>query len=142
MTATLFGLALLTYAARIYIRSFVLKEFFAEDGLLLFAVICLCIVTGLDLSDTHHLYDSVAVIFQGPDSMLLINIVTSALWWCVIFPAKLAFLFFFRRLILHLPRLYMWWWCALAIMLLSWAASTVADVLRGPYVTTQQGLCR
>ena len=154
MTATLFGLALLTYAARTYIRTFVVRQFFAEDGLLLFAVICLCVVTGLDLSDAQHLYDSLAVILHGPDLALLIetlgeipeisrrNNAASALWWCVIFPAKLALLFFLRRLIVRSPRLYMWWWWALAITLVSWVVSTVADMLTCPYVSTQQVLCR
>ena len=68
MTATLFGLALLTYAARTYIRTFILRQFFAEDGLLLFAVICLCVVTGLDLKDAQIWYDSLAAVnLRGPD---------------------------------------------------------------------------
>ena len=73
VTATLFGLALLTYAARTYIRTFVVRQFFVEDGLLLFAIICLCVVTGLDLSNNQHLYDSLAVILHGLDLAILIK---------------------------------------------------------------------
>lgn len=149
MTATLFGLALLTYAARTYIRTFIVRQVFVEDGLLLFAVICLCVVTVLDLKDTQLLYDS-----HGPDLALLMRTLAEipetarrtkaapVLWWCVVFPAKLAFLFFFRRLIVRLPTLYMWWWCALAITLLSWVASTIAEILICSSVSLHLALCR
>ena len=154
VTATLFGLALLTYAIRAYIRTFVVRQFLVEDGLLLFAIIGLCVVTGLNLSNMQQLYDSLAVILHGPDLALLIktlaeiphisrrNNAVSVLWWFVLFPAKLAFLFFFRRLIVRSPRLYMWWWWALAITLLSWAASMVVSILACPYVSTTQVRCK
>ena len=154
VTATLFGLALLTYAARFYIRTVILRQFFAEDGLLLFSVICLIVDTGLSLSITQPVYDALSVILHGPDLTLLTktlgglpeiarqNNAVGVLGWCTIFSAKLAFLFFFRRLIIHSPSLYMWWWWALAITLLSWVASTVAIIITCPYVSTQQVLCR
>ncbi|KAL8906158.1 MAG: hypothetical protein Q9207_002191 [Kuettlingeria erythrocarpa] len=110
-TGALFGIALIAYAARTYIRTFVVKQFLVEDGLLLFAVVCLCGTTGLAFRNMPSLYNILAVILHGPDLQRLVetlheipeiskrNNAAATLWWAVIYPVKLAFLFFFRRLI-------------------------------------------
>ena len=38
------------------------------------------------------------------------------LWWLVIFSVKLAYLVFFRKLVLHLRALTIWWWCVITFM--------------------------
>ncbi|KAI4136964.1 MAG: hypothetical protein LQ341_005353 [Variospora aurantia] len=130
---------LMAYAARTYIRTFVVKQFLVEDALLLLAVVCLCGSTALAFSNMHSLYNILAVILHGPDLGQLVdtlnqipevskrNNAASTLWWCVIYPVKLAFLFFFRRLIVRLPKLYMWWWLALPITVLAWAGALIAE---------------
>lgn len=131
-----------------------IKQFFVEDGLLLFAMASLCATTGLAITNMQDLYNSLAAILQGPNLEILLeslhripiitrrNNAASILWWCVIFPIKLAFLFFFRRLIIRLPRMYVWWWCGLAFTILSWAAATVADMLTCPWTNVEQVLCK
>ncbi|KAI4155734.1 MAG: hypothetical protein L6R39_001186 [Caloplaca ligustica] len=153
ISGALFGVAILTYGARCYIRTFVVKQFLVDDALLLFAVICLCVTTGLDLDNVQSLYDSLAVILHGPDMNLLLktldqiprisrhNNAAATLWWCVIYPVKLAFLFFFRRLIVRLPKLYVWWWWVLGITVLSWIGATVADWLTCPFTAVEKVLC-
>lgn len=123
-----------------------------EDALLLFAVICLCGTTGLALSNMQSLYNSLAVILHGPDLGLLLdtlnhipeiskrNNAAATLWWCVIYPVKLAFLFFFRRLIIRLRGVYLWWWWALAFTLLAWIGATVADWLTCPFTNATKVL--
>lgn len=147
------GIALMAYAARNYIRTFVVKQFLVEDALLLFAVVSLCGSTVLAFSNMHSLYNILAVILHGPDLGQLLdtlnqipevskrNNAASTLWWCVIYPVKLAFLFFFRRLIVRLPKLYMWWWLALPITMLAWAGALIAGWLTCPYTKIDEVLC-
>lgn len=153
ITGALFGMALIAYAARTCIRTLVVKQFLVEDALLLLAVVCLCGTTGLAFSNMHSLYNTLAVILHGPDLTQLVdtlnqipeiskrNNAAATLWWSVIYPVKLAFLFFFRRLIVRLPRLYIWWWVALPLTVLAWAGALVADWLTCPYTTIDRVLC-
>ncbi|KAI4114115.1 MAG: hypothetical protein LQ345_005051 [Seirophora villosa] len=152
ITGALFGMALIAYAARTCIRTLVVKQFLVEDALLLLAVVCLCGTTGLAFSNMHSLYNTLAVILHGPDLTQLVdtlnqipeiskrNNAAATLWWSVIYPVKLAFLFFFRRLIVRLPRLYIWWWVALPLTVLAWAGALVADWLTCPYTTIDRVL--
>ena len=127
MTGTLFGLAVLTAIARAYIRARVLKQLAIEDGLLLFAVICLCATTILSYATLPDLYSALDVIVSGSGTQLgnlLGKVLTDfkeedaavTLWWLVIFLVKLAYLFFFRKLIVRVRALNIWWWCVIAFM--------------------------
>lgn len=121
MTGALFGLAIITYITHAYIRARIVKKFAIEDALLLFAVICLCGSTGVHLANVQGLYDGINVLIHSdlnslnkvlenlPKNSRLSN-TAATLWWFVIFPVKLAYLFFFRRLILRLRNLQIWWW--------------------------------
>lgn len=109
-----------------------------EDTLLAFAVLCLCATTVLSYLAVDYLYDALDVILLkgGQDlgkllaevpKMTRISEAAACLWWMVIFPVKLAYLFFFRRLIVHLRALYIWWWCVFVF--------TVCYIPRGKHPT-------
>ena len=154
MTGVLFGLAIIIYATRTYIRARIVKQFSTEDVLLLFAVICLCAVTGLAYSSIHNLYDSLAVILHGVESGLLFNLLeeipktskennaATTLWWLIIFPVKLAYLFFFRRLISRVRELNIWWWCVIGFTVPAGLVCIAASWLTCPYFTIQKVLCK
>ena len=124
-----------------------------EDALLLFAVVCLCVTTALAYSDMQDQYNIVAAILHSASFDLLNGLLdriptmaklqnaVSMLWWCVLFPVKMAFLFFFRRLILRWRNLYMWWWCAIVLTVSALAVSVTAIWLTCPYFTLQGMLC-
>ena len=145
---------MIAFACRIYIRTFVVRQFYTEDGLILFAVLALCSTTGLAISNLISLYESLAVILHGPNLSLLAktldkipeisrrNNAAAMLWWCVIYPVKLAFLFLFRRLVVRLPKVYSWWWWASAITMLSWAGSIASDWTTCPFTTVEQVLSK
>ena len=145
---------MIAFASRTYIRIFVVRQFYTEDALILFAVLALCSTTGLAISNLISLYESLAVILHGPNLSLLANSLdkipdisrrnnaAAMLWWCVIYPVKLAFLFFFRRLIVRLPKVYSWWWWASAITILSWVGSVASDWTTCPFTTVKQVLSK
>ena len=150
----LFGLAIITHATRTYIRARILKQFSTEDVFLLFAVICLCCSTGLAYSAMQNLYDSLAVILHGGQSGLIFSILDhlpetsketnaeTTLWWLVIFPVKLAYLFFFRRLISRLRDLNTWWWCVIVFTVPAGLISIAVCWLTCPYFTIKGVLCK
>lgn len=127
MTGALFGLAILAAIARAYIRARILKQIAIEDGILLFAILCLSATTVLHYVTTSYLYIALRTTTLSPgsqleDSLRGITIDTKKeyaigiLWWLVIFSVKLAYLVFFRKLVLHLRALTIWWWCVIAFM--------------------------
>lgn len=65
----------------------------------------------------------------------------STLWWFVIFPVKLSYLFFFRRLILRLRNLKIWWWCVVPFTIAAGLACLAASWLTCPYFTLQGVMC-
>lgn len=149
----MFGVAIITYIAHAYIRARIQKQFGIEDALLLFAVICLCGATGLAFSVVQGHYDSIQVILHT-DFDLLVNVLdkipkiaklsnsASTLWWFVIFPVKLAYLFFFRRLILRLPSLKRWWWCVVVFTIPAGLACLAASWLTCPHFTIEGVMCK
>lgn len=149
----MFGLAIITYVIRTYIRTRVLNQFFTEDALLSFAVVCLCTTTALAYTNMQNQYDALAAILHNAGFNALLDLLdtiprilkmenaASMLWWCVIFPVKLAFLFFFRRLIIRWRKLYIWWWCAMASTVIALAVSVTVDWLTCPYMTLDGVIC-
>ena len=140
-----------TYAIRTYVRIRI-KQFSAEDYLLLLAALCLTAATGLTYATMPYQYNSLQVILEGDyssHSKLLGKVPqiskeensAACLWWFVIFPVKLAYLIFFRRLIIHQRFLKMWWRFSVVFTVLAGIACLVADWLTCPYFTTQQVLC-
>jgi hypothetical protein len=83
-------------------------------------------------------YDSVQVIFNADLDLLLHTIgefqwflemsnAVATLWWCVVFTVKLAYLFFFRRLVVRLRNLEIWWWFVVTFTIAGWVASLVSS---------------
>ena len=152
MTGTLFGIAIITYIIHAYIRARIQKQFGIEDALLLFAVICLCGTTGVAFATLQGDYDSIQVILHAELDLLLdvldkvpkiakMSNAASTLWWFVIFPVKLAYLFFFRRLIVRLRNLKIWWWCVVPFTIAAGLASLTASWLTCPYFTLEGVMC-
>lgn len=145
----MFGLAIITYITHAYIRARLQKQFGAEDALLLFAVICLCGATGLAFSTVQGHYDVVIAIWHVeldrlfdvldnvPMASKLSNAATT-LWWFVIFPVKLAYLFFFRRLILRLRNLKIWWWCVVMFTIPAGLVCVAVSWLTCPHFTLEK----
>lgn len=127
VTGALFGVAVITAIGRTYIRARILKQWGIEDGLLAFAVVCLCGTITLSYLTVDYSYNAVDAILLGagnsPGALLAqvplmtkVSDAAGALWWLVIFSVKLAYLFFFRRLIIRVHGLNRWWWCVMVFM--------------------------
>ncbi len=154
MTGTLFALAIITYAIRTYIRARILRQFSTEDVLLMLAVLCLIGTTALAYSTMQGHYGLLAVVPHVGGSGLLFKLfakipeiskksnAASTLWWFVLFPVKLAYLFFFRRLSGHLRGLTIWWWCVVPFTIAAGLVSVVASWLTCPYFTVEGLLCK
>lgn len=99
-------------------------------------------------------YDALAVILHGAQSSSLFPLLDElpkisresaseyTLWWFVIFPVKLAYLFFFRRLISRLQGLNIWWWCVTVLTVLMGLVCVAAVWITCPYFTTEGVLCK
>lgn len=128
VTGTLFGLAIISYLCRLYIQLYVFKRFPTEDWVLLFAVIVLIGTTILFYVTLPNLYNALRVVLEGAGSSLLLKVLEeiptesreanamSTLWWFVLFPVKIAYLIFFKKLISRLKHLTRYWWFVLAFM--------------------------
>ena len=150
----MFGLAIIAFVIRSYIRIRIYKKVFVEDFLLLFAVVCLCVATALAYVTLPGQYASLQVILHGFDNGLAFGLlgkipevskeenVASTIWWLVIFPVKLAFLFFFRRLISRMRGLNLWWWCSTAFTVIAGLVCVVANWLTCPYFSIAGVLCK
>lgn len=153
VTGALFGLAIITYGIRTYIRACILKQFSAEDVVLLLGVVCLCGATSLAYLTMNYHYDVLAVILQSRKAELLFDLVetiptiakeenaASTLWWFVIFPVKLAYLLFFRRLISRVHNLNIWWWIVVIFTVAAGCTCLAASWLTCPYFTIEEVLC-
>jgi hypothetical protein len=162
VTGFLFGLALITYLTRAYIRARILKQFSIEDFLLLFAIVCLIATTGLGFATLQDQYDAqnLQIILNDPNSNQLYELIdeipnidhdiraaktenaAGTLWWFVIFPVKLAYLFFFRRLIFRIYRLNVWWWFVVCFTIPAGFTCVAAAWLTCPYFTLEGVLCK
>jgi len=92
-------------------------------------------------------YNSLAVILNGAEGGLIFSLLdelpeiskesnaVATLWWFVIVPVKLAYLFFFRRLISRLRDLNIWWWCVIIFTVPAGLACVAASWLTCPYFT-------
>ncbi|MCJ1283686.1 hypothetical protein MMC26_003017 [Xylographa opegraphella] len=92
-------------------------------------------------------YDSLAVILNGVEGGLIFTLLNelpeiskeenaaATIWWFVIVPVKIAYLFFFRRLISRLRDLNIWWWCVIVFTVTAGLACVAASWLTCPYFT-------
>ena len=119
----------------------------------MFAVVSLCAATGLAYATMTAQYALLQLVLHGLEDDLAFellgkiptiskeeNAVTNT-WWLVIFLVKLAFLFFFRRLISRLRNLNIWWWFATTLTIIAGLVSVAASWLTCPYFTVEGLLC-
>jgi hypothetical protein len=131
-----------------------MKQFLADDYLLLFAVIILIAVTGLAFAVIKHQYDMLTVILHGADPSLLFDVlgeipeiskeenIVSTLWWLVIVPVKLAFLTFFRRLANRIRNLRLWCDVVIVFTVLAGLISIAVTWLTCHYFNIEGVICK
>lgn len=139
---------MVAFLIRGYIRIRIHQKVQVEDYILLFAVVCLCALSGLTYATLPALYALVQQYRLRNDLAfdLLGEIpkqqnAAQNIWWLVIFSVKIAFLFFFRRLISRLRGLYIWWRVATTLTILAGLVSIAASWLTCPYFTIEGVLC-
>ena len=143
----MFGLAIIAFIIRSYVGIRIHKKVHVEDYILLFAVVSLCGATGLAYATLTAQYAMIQLVLHGFENSLTFellaeipriskqeNAVTN-IWWAVIFSVKMAFLFFFRRLISRLRSLNVWWWVATTLTVLAGLVSIAVSWLTCPYFT-------
>lgn len=120
-TGVLFGVAIIACVGRSYIQFTLHKKFYAEDWILLFAMTVLVGSTVLCFLLFPRLYRALEVTLGSFDVELFEEVIEdipiesseanaiSTLWWFTIFPVKLAYLLFFRKLIYRLHHLTRYW---------------------------------
>lgn len=131
-----------------------MKQFFTEDALLLFAVICLCGTTGLAYAGLQSLYDELQVILHAGKGGLLVKVLdripevakeenaSATLVWLVIFSVKMAYLFFFRRLVSRVKHLMRWWWFVVSFTVTAGFVCIAVAWLTCPYSSIEKVLSR
>lgn len=149
VTGALFGLAIIAFIIRSYICFRAKMKVHVEDFILLFAVVCLCAATGLAYVTLTAQYAMLQLVLHGFEDDLAFEVLgeipriskqenaATTLWWLVIFSVKLAFLFFFRRLISRLRNLNIWWWFAVTLTIVAGFVSMAASWLTCPYFTAE-----
>lgn len=153
VTGGLFGLAIIAFVIRSYIRIRINKQVNVEDFILLLAVVSLCGATGLAYATLTAQYELLQLVLHGfaddlafkqlaeiPRTSKEENAATN-IWWLVIFLVKMAFLFFFRRLISRLRTLNIWWWFATTLTIIAGLVSVAVSWLTCPYFTVEGLLC-
>ena len=133
-TGFLFGLVVICFGYRMYIRLAVHKVFQADDGCIAFGVILLIVALGAlyyyidEMYLVEGLLQSTAE--TGLEALASDNnfslvppdvldfrkwvAVSLSLTWTTITAVKFSFLALFRRLIFRLPTLQRYWWCVCA----------------------------
>ena len=124
-----------------------------EDFILLFAVACLCAITGLKYSSLVAQYELIQKLLHGlggdlsfdtlgeiPKNWKLEN-AEATLELLVIYLVKIAYLFFFRRLISRLRNLNNWWWLATALTVMAGLVSEAATWWTCPHFSVESLLC-
>ncbi|MCJ1251121.1 hypothetical protein MMC30_008352 [Trapelia coarctata] len=159
ITGILFGLAFIAYIIRAYIRARIFKQFTTEDALLLITIICLGAATTmifLIMPDMYRAVRITTIVHEPPldgsgtpellkalqdveRNIYLQKMTTSVttVWYFSLFSVKLAYLFFFRRLISKLRHLYKWWYFTVACTLAAGIVSIIAAWLTCPYFTPE-----
>lgn len=121
-TGALFGVALIAYAFPIYVQLRILHQFAAEDWVLVLSVACLIACTTFNFVDLGNIFFALRLSLYGLQGSSLADYAKEApvqpkrstillsLWRLTVFGVKLAYLLFFRKLVLRLKCLTSWWW--------------------------------
>lgn len=134
---TLLIIALFFVFVRTVIRFRYQKQFFLDDVVLYFGVICLCVAVGLLLQFSEAMYaaeDYVITSASGYNRWSELarfqknSDAYMALTYTTLFLVKFSFLLFFRILVRRVRKMIIYWWTVLAIMIVAWPVSIVAAV--------------
>lgn len=138
---------MIAFIARSYVRIRIHKKVQVEDFILLFAVMSLCAATGLAYATLGAEYALIQLVLHGFERDLAFELLgeipriskeanaAATVELLVIFSVKLAFLFFFRRLISRLRSLKVWWWFVTTFTIIAGIVSIAASWLTCPYFT-------
>lgn len=153
VTGALFGLAIITYGIRTYVRACILRQFSAEYVFLLLGVVCLCGGISLIFHTMAYHYDLLAVLLDGRENKLSFDFIKAipmiskeinaahTLGWCVLFSVKLTYLLFFRRLISRVHNLNTWWWFVFIFTIAAGCTCLAVVWINCPYFTIKRMLC-
>lgn len=112
-----------------------------------------CATTGLAYATLTAQYTLLQLVLHGFEGDLAFELLgeipriskqenaATNIWWLVIFSVKMAFLFFFRRLISRLRSLNLWWWFATTFTMIAGLVSIAVSWLTCPYFTVEGLLC-
>lgn len=132
-SVVLIVLAILGAIIRVAIRLRYQRRLYVDDGFLFFAIICLCVATGLMYEVIPSMYLVEAVLTNDPDTSLPSNLFAESLLFqklCdgflvltynTIFAVKFSFLFFFRTLIRRVHSMLVYWWMVAVLTAVVWA---------------------
>src|SRR6186713_658398 len=121
VTGAMTGVAVIAFCVRTFIRARIVKQIGTEDFLLVFAILCLItntVLFYLTLEDQYEAYDIMSNGPYGPRLLTFIDKLPKSkkigdaiatIWWLCLFSVKLAYLFFFRKLIDRLKAFKIWW---------------------------------
>ena len=141
----LVALAIIGAIIRVAIRLHYQRRLYVDDGFLFFAIICLCVATGLMYEVIPSMYLVEAILTNDPNISLPSNFIAEpllfhklsdgflVLTYNTIFAVKFSFLFFFRVLIRRVHSMLVYWWMVAVLTAVVWAYGVIGVFLTCPY---------
>ncbi|MCJ1428168.1 hypothetical protein MMC29_006076 [Sticta canariensis] len=140
----LFVLSVVFTIGRIIIRLRYQKSLAVDDAFLIFAVVCLCVATGLLFAFLSSMYLLEALITDDPNATIPMDIIDQVEWFralstaflvltfTTIFAVKFSFLFLFKALIRNVRKMKIYWWTVVSTTAAVWAFGVVEFFLPCP----------
>ncbi|PYI01174.1 hypothetical protein BO78DRAFT_391341 [Aspergillus sclerotiicarbonarius CBS 121057] len=143
-----FGIAVLSFLGRIFIRLFTRRRLYLDDGLLSFAFATLLAGTVLGYLRAYTIYTELAALEGDITAILVIgsnlsahgqdfgyNIAFIGLLWTTVFAVKWCYLAFFHPLLVGMSRWFIFYYrFTIGLSLVSWILSAfVAPIVPCPY---------
>ncbi|PWY70291.1 hypothetical protein BO94DRAFT_609388 [Aspergillus sclerotioniger CBS 115572] len=143
-----FGIAVLSFLGRIFIRLFTRRRLFLDDAFLSFAFATLLVGTVLGYLRAYTIYTELAAMEGDITAILVIgsnlsaheqdfgyNIAFIGLLWTTVFAVKWCYLAFFHPLLVGMSRWFIYYYrFTIGLSLVSWVLSSfVAPIVPCPY---------
>ncbi|RAH69472.1 uncharacterized protein BO66DRAFT_471976 [Aspergillus aculeatinus CBS 121060] len=150
----LLGLAFLSFSGRIFIRLFTRRRLYLDDGFLILAFICLCVVTAMLYLRVQIVYILFGVLSGDSAAYALAikhydKLLEQSKWqlgyitllWTVVFSVKWCYFAFFYPLLRNVSRKLIWYYrFAIVFSVASWIAIVVGEELIAcPYLGEEAG---
>ena len=109
------------------------RRLYVDDGFFFFAIICLCVGTGIMYKIIPSMYLVEAILTNDPNIYLPSDFIAQSLsfhklgiaflvlTYNAIFAVKYSFLFFFRALIRRVHKMLVYWWTVAVLTAVVWA---------------------